>query len=101
MTHTATLSDPTDITTGTTAIDSDTDSADSIVIPDGTLLLTVAEVAHELRVKPWLVYQLCDAGDLPSIYLGPKTRRVKRDDLKAYIDSRPDIRPGFERDKTA
>lgn len=89
MQNTATLADGTD------------NGAEILEIEADTLLLTIEETAEHLRVKPWMVYQLCDKGEIPSIYLGPKTRRIKRDDLIAYINARPDTRPAFERDKSA
>lgn len=63
------------------------------VLDDDLELLTIDEVAVRLRLKPWSVYALCDSGELPSIYLGRKTRRIKPADLRAYIDSRPTTRP--------
>lgn len=62
---------------------------------DDLELLTINEVAEKLKLKPWAVSQLLGSGDLPSIYLGPKTRRIKPADLRAYIDSRPSTRPEF------
>lgn len=56
-------------------------------------LFTVDEVAEKLRLKPWAVYKLCDSGELPSVYLGRKTRRIKPSDLRAFIESRPTTRP--------
>lgn len=62
---------------------------------DSLELLTVVEVAEKLKVKPWAVYKLCDSGALPCVYLGPKSRRVKPADLRAYIEALPSTRPAF------
>lgn len=47
-------------------------------------LLTVAEVASELRVSTMTVYRLINAGDLPAFRIG-KNYRIKRADLDAYL----------------
>ncbi len=47
-------------------------------------LLTVAEVADELRVSTMTVYRLVKAGELPAFRIG-KNYRIKRDDLDAYL----------------
>lgn len=60
---------------------------------DEPLLLTIDDVAEKLRVKPWSVYQLCDSGRLPSVYLGPKSRRVRPQDLRDFVDGLPTERP--------
>lgn len=69
------------------------EQADEAVTDDDLQLLTVADVAERLRVKPTTVYDLCNAGTLPSVYLGPQTRRIKASDLRDYIDSLPSVRP--------
>jgi excisionase family DNA binding protein len=50
-----------------------------------TILLTVEEAAHELRVCRATVYALLQAGDLPSVQLG-RSRRIRRADLEAYVN---------------
>lgn len=77
----------------TATVDAPTDSTGVSTVESDTALLTVAEVATELRLKPWAVYNLCRSGELPSVYLGPKSRRVKRSDLVAFIAALPDTRP--------
>lgn len=79
--------------TPTVANGTDTAPDELFTETDGPLLLTIAEVAEKLRVKPWSVYKLCDDGILPCVYMGPKTRRVKPDDLRAYVASLPSSRP--------
>lgn len=51
-------------------------------------LLTVLEVARELRVSRRLVEVLVANGELPAIVLGPKTRRVERGELDAWLRAR-------------
>jgi len=60
-------------------------------------LLTVREVAAEMRVSTMTVYRLIKAGELPAIRVG-KHFRIKGGDLLAYLDSRivggaPPVRP--------
>ena len=50
-------------------------------------LLTVREVAAEMRVSTMTVYRLIRAGELPAIRVG-KHFRIKGGDLYAYLDSR-------------
>ena len=50
-------------------------------------LLTVREVATEMRVSTMTVYRLIKAGELPAIRVG-KHFRIKGGDLHAYLDSR-------------
>ncbi len=47
-------------------------------------LLTVAEVAAELRVSTMTVYRLIQAAELSAFRIG-KNYRIKRDDLDAYL----------------
>lgn len=51
---------------------------------DNEALLTVAEVARELRVSTMTVYRLVQAGELPAFRIG-KNYRIKRNDLDAYL----------------
>jgi excisionase family DNA binding protein len=48
-------------------------------------LMTVSEVADELRVSNMTVYRLIKAGDLAAIRVG-KNYRIRRSDLDAYLD---------------
>jgi len=47
-------------------------------------LLTVAEVAEELRVSKMTVYRLCHSGDLASVRVG-RSFRVSRAALDTYL----------------
>ena len=49
--------------------------------------LTVQEVADLMRVSTMTVYRLVKAGTLPAIRVG-KHLRVRRTDLRAYLDAR-------------
>lgn len=48
-------------------------------------LITVKEVAERLAVSSRTVYRLIESGDLPSIQVGPKSRRVSEADLEAFL----------------
>lgn len=56
-------------------------------------LLTVTDVAERLRLSPWATRKLIEDKKIPSVYLGPKTLRVKPAELRAYIDGLPTERP--------
>lgn len=47
-------------------------------------LLTVAEVADELRVSTMTVYRLIQRDELPALRIG-RSYRIERDDLDAYL----------------
>ena len=49
------------------------------------MLLSVAEVARELGCGRDLVYALIASGHLPSVLIGERLRRIRRDDLEAFI----------------
>ena len=51
---------------------------------DNKLLLTVEQVAEDLRTSRAMVYNLLRAGELRSISLG-KSRRIARVDLEAFV----------------
>lgn len=51
------------------------------------MLLSVSEVAAELGCGRDTVYRLMTSGALPSVTVGGRLRRVRRDDLCEYIDS--------------
>lgn len=59
---------------------------------DPTLLLTVDEVATEMRCSDWPVKQLIKSGALPSIKVGG-LRRVRRGDLETFIAGIPPSLP--------
>lgn len=48
-------------------------------------LLTVAEVAEELRVSTMTVYRLIQRDELPALRIG-RSYRIERQDLEAYLD---------------
>lgn len=51
---------------------------------DAEALLTVAEVAAELRVSTMTVYRLVNSGEVAAFRIG-KNYRIKRGDLDAYL----------------
>ena len=55
--------------------------------PGPRMLLSVAEVAAELGCGRDTVYRLMTSGALPSVIVGGRLRRVRREDLRAYVDS--------------
>ena len=50
--------------------------------------LTVAEVAAELRCTRVTIYRLMASGDLPYVQMSERTRRVTREQLDKFIESR-------------
>lgn len=56
--------------------------------PQPRMLLSVNEVAAELGCGRDTVYRLLAAGQLRSITVGGRLRRIRREDLRSYIDSR-------------
>lgn len=56
----------------------------ALVSHDGSMLLTMAEAADELRLSPRQVERLVKAGQLPSVVIG-SARRIDRDDLRAFV----------------
>jgi excisionase family DNA binding protein len=50
------------------------------------LLLTIADAARQLACSTRLVEKLIYSGDLRSVRLGKRARRVPRTDLTDYID---------------
>jgi excisionase family DNA binding protein len=57
-------------------------------------LLTVPQVQDCLRKGRGDVYALLKSGELPSVLLGPKSRRIRESDLAAFIAGLPNQRPG-------
>lgn len=53
-------------------------------LPLNTLMLTIPEVAKELRVGRTSVYRLISTGELPSVLVGG-SRRVPSEALDRYI----------------
>lgn len=61
-----------------------------------TLLLTIEEVAEELRISPDSVYRLISAGDLQTVNVGTGRRsrtRVTRVALEKFAANRTSDRP--------
>jgi len=58
------------------------------LVPVAPELLTVAEVAARLRVRPVTVYRLCERGQLPHIRAISNAIRVRREDLETYLARR-------------
>ncbi len=52
-------------------------------VPDK--LITVKEAASRLSVSVRTVYRLMDSGALPSIRVGPKSRRISESALDSFI----------------
>jgi excisionase family DNA binding protein len=50
-------------------------------------LLTVGEVARQLRVSNMTVYRIIKAGDLPAIRVG-RGYRLREDDVRKYLERR-------------
>jgi excisionase family DNA binding protein len=50
-------------------------------------LLTVAEVAHAMRVSNMTVYRLIKSGDLPAVRVG-KNYRLRETDLERFLEER-------------
>lgn len=63
--------------------------APSEAVPAQRMLLSVAEVASELGCGRDLVYALLASGRLPSVLIGERLRRIRRDDLEAFIGGLP------------
>jgi excisionase family DNA binding protein len=51
-------------------------------------LLTVAEVAARLRVRPVTVYRICERGELPHVRATSNAIRVRVGDLEGFIADR-------------
>ncbi|MDQ3766639.1 MAG: helix-turn-helix domain-containing protein [Actinomycetota bacterium] len=50
-------------------------------------LLTVSEVAHQLRVSNMTVYRLIKAGHLAAVRVG-RGYRIREDDIRRYLRQR-------------
>ena len=64
--------------------------------PGHRMLLSVPEVAAELGCGRDTVYALLSAGLLPSVRVGARLRRVRRQDLHAYVASLEPSRPSAD-----
>ncbi len=58
--------------------------------------MTVGEVAEELKLPPARVYRLIRAREspLPAHRVGQRTIRVRRDELRAWLDDRKIVAGG-------
>jgi len=56
-------------------------------------LYTIPEVGERLRQGRTRVYELIRSGQLPSVLVGPRARRIRESDLAAFIASLSD-QPG-------
>ena len=58
-------------------------------------LLNAREVAEILNISIVSVWRIFRKGEIPTVIVGERSRRVKRSDLDAYINSR--VEPKIER----
>jgi excisionase family DNA binding protein len=58
------------------------------LVTAGPELLTVAEVAARLRLRPVTVYRLCERGELPHLRVSGNAIRVRLEHLEAYLTRR-------------
>ena len=56
------------------------------MLPDDRYLLTPAEAARRLSISRALCYRLISSGEIPSILIGAKLRRIPDHALRAYIE---------------
>ena len=57
------------------------------VLPNGSSLLTVAEVAAHMRVSNMTVYRLIKSGDLAAVRVG-HNYRIREAELERYLSER-------------
>ncbi len=50
------------------------------------LLLTVPEAMELLKVSRWTLYNLIRSGQLPSVLVGERCRRIPLSALNAYVE---------------
>lgn len=62
---------------------------------DQRVFISVKEAARRLAISPWLVYQLCERGELASRYIG-RRRVIEPEAVKAYAEGLPTERPATE-----
>ncbi|MGC8876948.1 helix-turn-helix transcriptional regulator [Thermus sp.] len=60
---------------------------------EGKLLLTIREVAQALGVSRMTVYRLIRAGRLKRVYPTPRSARITRESLLAFLRSLEEERP--------
>lgn len=61
--------------------------------PQPRMMLSVDEVATELGCGRDTVYALLAAGQLPSVRISDRLRRVRRADLVRFVDGLAESRP--------
>lgn len=54
------------------------------------ILVSVKQAAKALDISPWLTYQLCDRGELESVYIG-RSRKVVLASLRRYVANLPTV----------
>jgi excisionase family DNA binding protein len=59
----------------------------------GDELLTISEIAQELKLHPQTVRNWIDAEKLNALRVGPRRVRVRRSDLDAFLGITPDSQP--------
>jgi excisionase family DNA binding protein len=55
--------------------------------PEPPAMMTLLDVAREMRVSEPTARDLVRSGLLPSVRLGPRMTRVRRSDFEAYLAS--------------
>lgn len=60
---------------------------------EGKLLLTIREVAQALGVSRMTVYRLIRAGRLKRVYPTPRSARITRESLEAFLRSLEEAKP--------
>lgn len=60
---------------------------------EGKLLLTIKEVAQALGVSRMTVYRLIRAGRLRRVYPTPRSARITRESLEAFLRSLEEAKP--------
>jgi excisionase family DNA binding protein len=56
--------------------------------PEEEALLTVPEAASLLRVSRALAYRMVATGEIPSVRIGQRVVRIRRDQLDRWLDDR-------------
>ena len=61
-------------------------------VPQPRMMLSIGEVAAELGCGRDTVYALIASGHLASVLVGERLRRIRREDLRAYVET---LAPSF------
>jgi excisionase family DNA binding protein len=51
-------------------------------------LLTLDEICQELKIHPTTLQRLRRSGELPAVYIAPRSPRIRRSDLAAFLARR-------------